>query len=176
MLSTVVIIGNIIAFIASIFMVVAGLLKDRKQILVVQTIQMALFIASNVVLKGYTAVVINAISIIRNLFAYKDKLSNTVSYILLALTAIFTFIFNNHFIIGLLPLVGTIVFTLNLNNKNIIKLKLALSFSMLMWLIFDIYIQSYSSALFDFLSMAAGILTIYQIKTNKEKNKNKKKA
>lgn len=169
MLSTVVIIGNIIAFIASVFMVIAGLLNERKQILAMQIIQMTLFIISNIVLKGYTAVVINAISIIRNLFAYKDKLSNMVSYILLALTAVFTFIFNNHFIIGLLPLVGTIVFTLNLNNKSIIKIKLALSFSMLMWLIFDIYIQSYSSALFDFLSMAAGIITIYQIKTKKTK-------
>ncbi|MDE5630979.1 MAG: YgjV family protein, partial [Bacilli bacterium] len=99
------IIGNVIAFIASIFMVIAGILNDRKQILIVQTIQMGLFIASNIVLGGYTAVVVNAISIIRNLIAYKGKLTNNISYILLALTTIFTFIFNNHFIIGLLPLV-----------------------------------------------------------------------
>lgn len=169
------IIGNVIAFIASIFMVIAGLLNNRKQILIVQTVQMGLFIVSNIVLGGYTAVVVNAISIIRNLIAYKGKLTNNVSYILLILTAIFTLIFNNHFIIGLLPLIGTIVFTLNLNNKNIAKLKLALSFSMLMWLIFDVYIQSYSSAIFDFLSMTAGIITIYQIKTNK-KDKIKKEA
>ncbi|MCX4365260.1 MAG: YgjV family protein [Bacilli bacterium] len=163
------IIGNIIALIASIFMVIAGLLNDRRQILVVQIIQMTLFIISNVVLGGYTAVVVNAISIVRNIVAYKGKLTNNVSYFLLVLTTIFTLIFNNHFIIGLLPLVGTIVFTLNLNNKNITKLKLALSFSMLMWLIFDLYIKSFSSALFDFLSMAAGIMTIYQIKNKKGK-------
>lgn len=163
------IIGNVIALIASIFMVIAGLLNDRRQILVVQIIQMTLFIISNVVLGGYTAVVVNAISIVRNIVAYKGKLTNNVSYFLLVLTTIFTLIFNNHFIIGLLPLVGTIVFTLNLNNKNITKLKLALSFSMLMWLIFDLYIKSFSSALFDFLSMAAGIMTIYQIKNKKGK-------
>ncbi len=163
------IIGNVIALIASIFMVIAGLLNDRRQILVVQIIQMTLFIISNVVLGGYTAVVVNAISIVRNIVAYKGKLTNNVSYFLLVLTTIFTLIFNNHFIIGLLPLVGTIVFTLSLNNKNITKLKLALSFSMLMWLIFDLYIKSFSSALFDFLSMAAGIMTIYQIKNKKNK-------
>ncbi len=163
------IIGNIIAFIASIFMVIAGLLNNRKHILVVQTIQMSLFIISNIVLRGYTAVVVNAISIIRNLFAYKDKLSNNVTYILLGLTIIFTLIFNNHAFIGLLPLIGTIVFTLNVNNKNITKLKLSLSFSMLMWLIFDLYIKSFSSALFDFLSMAAGLGTVFQITKDKKK-------
>lgn len=166
-----IIIGNIIALVASIFMVIAGMLNDRKKILIVQTIQMGLFIVSNIVLKGYTAVVVNAISIIRNLFAYKDKLSDKVTYILLGLTIIFTLIFNNNSFIGLLPLIGTIVFTLNINNKNITKLKLALSFNMFLWLIFDLYIKSFSSALFDFLSMAAGLITVYQIKTNKENKK-----
>lgn len=166
-----IIIGNVIALVASVFMVIAGMLNDRKKILIIQTIQMGLFILSNIVLKGYTAVVVNAISIVRNLFAYKDKLSDKVTYILLGLTIIFTLIFNNNSFIGLLPLVGTIVFTLNINNKNITKLKLALSFNMLLWLIFDLYIKSFSSALFDFLSMAAGLITVYQIKTNKENAK-----
>lgn len=168
MLSTVVIIGNIIAFVASIFMVVAGMLNDRKKILVVQTLQMALFIASNIVLKGYTAAVINAISIIRNMLAYKDKLSDKLTYLLLGLTIIISILVNNNAIIGLLPLIGTVVFTLNINNKNITKLKLALSLNMFLWFIFDLYIKSFTSAIFDFLSMAAGLITVYQIKMKKE--------
>ena len=69
-----IIIANIIAFIASLLMVYTGIMKKKSAILFVQTIQMALFVLSNLILGGITGAIINAINCIRNILCYKDKL------------------------------------------------------------------------------------------------------
>ena len=69
-----IIIGNFFALMASIFMVLSGMLKSKKKILFVQTIQITLFIISNLVLGGITGAIVNVISLVRNVLAYKDKL------------------------------------------------------------------------------------------------------
>lgn len=61
-----IIIGNIIALIASIIMVYSGFLKQKKTILYAQTIQIGLSVLSNIVLGGITGAIINAISCGRN--------------------------------------------------------------------------------------------------------------
>jgi len=90
-----ILLGNIIALMASIFMVIAGLLKDRKRIIYVQSIQIFLFILSNAVLGGITGVITNLISLIRNILCYKDKFNIKVKIILIAISIIFSLLFNN---------------------------------------------------------------------------------
>ena len=60
------IIGNIIAFIASLLFVYSGILKKKKKILIVQIIQKGFSAISNIVLKGYSGAVVHFISFIRN--------------------------------------------------------------------------------------------------------------
>ena len=50
-----IILGNIIALIASILMVYSGIIRQKKKILYVQTIQIGLSVISNIVLGGITA-------------------------------------------------------------------------------------------------------------------------
>ena len=76
-----IIIANIIAFIASILMAFTGILKKKSTIILVQTIQIALFVLSNLMLGGITGAIVNAISCVRNILCYKDslgKLSKTI--------------------------------------------------------------------------------------------------
>ena len=51
-----------------------------------------------------------------------------------------------------------------MNIEDVIKFKLIIILSMIMWLIYDIYIISYTSAIFDFLHIIANIISIYKIK------------
>ena len=69
-----IIIGNIIALIASILMVYSGVIKQKKKILYVQTVQIGMSVASNLVLGGVVGAIINALSCVRNILCYKDKL------------------------------------------------------------------------------------------------------
>ena len=158
--------GNIVALIASILMVISGSLKDRKKIIYVQTLQIIAFTITDLILGGYTGAIINLISLVRNVLSYNDKLNNTAKIILIILSISLSLYFNNLGLIGLLPIISMVAFTLFMNTKDTIKLKALIIFTMVLWLIFDIYIKSYTSAIFDFISIIANIFTSIQLYKN----------
>lgn len=162
-----IVIGNIIALIASILMVYSGTLKQKKRILYFQTVQIGMSVISNIILGGITGAIINALSMIRNILCYKDKLGLKEKIVITILAIILTFKFNNLGYIGLLPLISTIMYIWLMSIKNVKKFKLLITFTMLMWFIYDIAIKSYTSAIFDFMNIVANIVTIFQIKSVK---------
>lgn len=160
------IVGNIVALIGSVVMVIASYVKESKKTIFLQTIQMLLFVLSNLVLKGIPGVVINLLSCVRNILAYKGLLSKMTIASLLLIIIGCTVLFNNLGIIGYVPLVGTIIFTIFINSKKTVVFKMALLISVFMWLIYDIYIKSYTSAIFDFGTIVAGIISLIRLKKN----------
>lgn len=162
------IIGNLIALIASLLMLYSGYIKKREKIIFVQTIQIGLSVVSNIVLGGVSGAIINAISLIRNILCYKNKLSKIWKIVLIVLSASLTLIFNNLGLIGLLPLVSTVFYIWFMDIKNVINFKYLIIFTMTMWLIYDIYIMAYTAALFDMGTIIANIISILQIKKNKK--------
>jgi len=162
-----IIIGNIIALIASIIMVYSGYLKQKKKILYVQTIQIGLSVLNNIILGGITGAIINVISCVRNILCYKEKLNNTSKIVLIALSTILSLCFNNLGIIGLLPLISTITYILLMNIKNVIKFKYLIIITTMLWLFYDIYIKSYIFACFDIMCIMTNIGSIIQINKRK---------
>ena len=58
------IIGNIIAFIASILMIIVSYIKKKNNIIKLQTIQMSLFVLSNFILVS-SIIIVNGLFIIK---------------------------------------------------------------------------------------------------------------
>ena len=113
-----VLIANIIALIGSIFMVVASYSKINKRSVIYQSIQIFAFIISNIILGGITGIIINSLSLLRNLLTSIGKLNNIFKYGILLLIVILTIIFNNLGFIGYLPLIGTVIFTIFIDSKD----------------------------------------------------------
>lgn len=168
---TTLIIGNFIALVASLIMVYTGFIKKKETIIFVQAIQIALLVISNIILGGITGAIINAVSFFRNIFVYKNKLTKNKKIILIIVSAILTIAFNNHGLIGILPLMCTIVYTSLIDTKDVIKLKKTNAFTLFLWLIYDLYIRSYTSSAFDFISIISNIIGIFQIKKLKSKKR-----
>ena len=158
-----IIIGNIIALIASLVMVYSGILKQKKKILYAQTIQIGLFILSNLLLGGITGAIINIFSCVRNILCYRDKLDLKAKVILILLSVTISIMFNNLGFIGLLPVISTVTYIILMNTKDIIKFKWLNVFTMFTWLIYDLVIKSYTSAIFDFMGIIANVISIIQI-------------
>ena len=93
-----------------------------------------------------------------------NKKEKTEFIVFTILAIILTFKFNNLGYIGLLPLISTVSYIWLMNIKDVRKFKLLIIFTMLMWLIYDVVIKSYTSAIFDFMSIIANMLTLLQIK------------
>ena len=93
-----------------------------------------------------------------------NKKEKTEFIVFTILAIILTFKFNNLEYIGLLPLISTVSYIWLMNIKDVRKFKLLIIFTMLMWLIYDVVIKSYTSAIFDFMNIIANMLTLLQIK------------
>lgn len=154
------IIGNVVALLASLAMVTSGLLKNKKQILFVQTIQIGLFVISNLVLGGIVGAIVNALSLIRNIICYKDKLDIKWIVILTIISVGLSLYFNNLGIIGLLPLIASTLYLWFMNIKNVSRFKILIILITILWLIYDICIKSYTSAIFDAATISTNIITL----------------
>lgn len=159
-----VVIGNIISLLASALMTYSGYIKSKGKFLIVQIVQMSLSALSNFILGGTTGTIINLVNIIRNVLCYKNKLNKYSIILILTLSISLSLYFNNLSFIGLLPLLSTILYTTLMNIKDIKKFKYLTITTMLLWLIYDICIMNYVSALFDLLTIGSNSIAIYQLK------------
>lgn len=162
------IIANIISFIGSLCMIGSGAVKNKKHILIFQSLEMFLFVVSNIILGGITGIIINGASLLRNIVSYFDKMTKNLTIIFTIVIIIISLWLNNLGFMGLLPLFGTVVFTIFMNSKNINYVKISLGFSMLMWIIYDAYIGLYISSIISFISFCANAITLYQINKKKK--------
>ena len=158
------IVGNIIALIASLIMMYTGYVKNKKKIIFLQTVQIGMAVISNLVLGGIPGAIVNVVSCIRNIVCYKNKLDMKAKIIFVIVTTVLTIAFNNLLFIGLLPLAASLTYIVFMTEKNVIKFKIITIATLIMWGIYDFCIQSYTSACFDFLTVVTNLIAIVQIR------------
>jgi len=160
------IIGNVVALLASLFMVYSGILKKKTQILIAQNIQIILLIISNIILGGISGAISNTAGLIRNLLYQKKWLKMPVKILLTVISSAIAIKLNTEGLVGYLPLLANAVYIFLMDLKDIKKFKLLLIATMTMWLIYDILIKSYTSAVFDFATIMANITVLIKMKNN----------
>lgn len=173
-MNTAIIVGNLIALVSAIVMVIAGLIQNKKKIIFTETIHIALATISDLVLGGITGAIVNMVSLIRNYLCYKDKLNTPLKILIIALASILTIIFNNLGLIGYLPLISIIVYTYFIDLKDVIKFKWIVIFSLVLWCVYDFTIHSNIFLLFDVLSILSNLFAIIKIKQKSGKIKKEK--
>ena len=164
-----ILIGNIIALVASIMMVISGIVKEKKKVLFYQSVEVGLAVISYLFLGAISGAVINVINLIRNYLCYKDKLNVVLKIILTILSIVLVLYFNNEGLIGLLPLVCIIVYLWLITIKDIIKFKIMIISLMILWTIYDFVVKNYVAGVFDILTILANIISIISIKKKRKK-------
>lgn len=164
-----ILIGNIIALVASIIMVISGIVKEKKKVLFYQSVEVGLAVISYLFLGAISGAVINVINLVRNYLGYKDKLNVVLKIILTILSIVLVLYFNNEGLIGLLPLVCIIVYLWLITIKDIIKFKIMIISLMILWTIYDFVVRNYVAGVFDILTILANIISIISIKKKRKK-------
>jgi len=155
-----IIIGNIIGLFASLILVYSSIPKTKKKILYFQTTSIGLSVISNAVLGGISGAIINIINLIRNILCYKNKLNIIGKTIITLASTTLILKFNNLKLIGLLPLISSVSYVWLMDIKDVKKFKLLFAFTMTLWLIYDLTIKAYTSAIFDIITITMNLLTI----------------
>ena len=149
MIDSAIIIGNALSLCAMVSDSISGTRKKHSQIMAVQIISQFFYAASSIALKGYSSTVQNVVAVFRNLAAMKNTKSKVLEWILILAGVVLGIIFNNRGLLGWLPIIANLeysisVFKLKDNEK---ALKLAFIINMIMYAVFSAVIQNYVGVL-----------------------------
>ena len=134
--------GNVCSLLAMITDSVSATRKTGRGVLLVQCLSQLIYGAGAILLKGYSAAVQNAISILRNLAALKGIQSKVFQWVLLVLGVVLGIYFNNNGIFGYLPVLANLQYTLAVfryaDNPRVLKYSLIVS--VLLFAVFSVAI------------------------------------
>ena len=159
-----VLIANIISLVGAVIMVVIGFIPERSRILKLQCVQWLILGIANVMLGGVTGLISNLVSIVRNLWSLKRELTRPVILFFIVLQIALSIPFNTLGLLGWLPTIAAIAFTLFLNSKDARVLKLAIIFGQVLWSIFDFSLMNYSAFAFDIFTIISSLVGIWQLR------------
>lgn len=148
MSKTAVLIGNLFSLCAMISDSISGTRKKHSQIMAVQIISQFFYAASSIALKGYSSTVQSVVAVFRNLAAMKNVKSRALEWGLILAGAVLGIAFNNRGLLGWLPVLANLeysiaVFRLKDSEK---ALKLAFIVNMVLFAVFNVAIQNYMGA------------------------------
>ncbi len=159
------IIGNTLSLLSAICIAISVIKKNKNDLIWWQILDVIFCILSNIALSTYAALTTNSVALVRNVLAYKNKLTKNKTFILFVLCIIAGLWANNRGIIGLFPIIASTTYTIFMyTTKNEQQMRWALVSNLMLWFVHDVYVQAYPSALTD---MALGIWTLIQIYKNK---------
>lgn len=162
------IVGNILSLLAAICIGISVVKKSKKDLIGWQIWDVIFCILSSFVLASYAAVTANTVALIRNVLAYKNKLTKNMTWVLTFLCVLLGLWANNRGIIGLFPVIAAGSYTvLMYTTKDEQQMRWALVSNLILWLVHDAYIQSYPLAVMDFMLSVWTAVQIY--KNRKEK-------
>lgn len=170
-----VIIGNIVAAAGSLSLFVSTTSKDKKGILKAQAAGSFFLLLSDLFLKGYSGAIQDTVGLIRNIVILAGKNSKILSVILVAAGVIPGIIFNNHGLLGILPVFANFEFAcVTLYPKsNETVMKAAICVSAACWAVYCFVIHNYVSTCVNIVtSSSALIFVIRSLIKKKGENKN----
>ena len=142
--------GNLLSLGTVFCLAISATVKNKKTLIGWQVIGAVFCILSNIVLLAYPSAATTAVSLVRNILSYKNKLTKNITAFLTFLCIAFGLIFNNLGWIGLFPISAVASYTVFLyTTKNEQQMRYALILSMVLWFVPDIYVKAYPAAIND---------------------------
>jgi hypothetical protein len=160
----IVIIANVISLIGSLMMVGTGLIKRKRNVLIVQSAQFVVMGVSNLMLGGITGCITNALSLIRNFVTMRSRLTMPVKLVFIAIWVGMCLIVNRQGLLGWLPVISACVYTWFLDTDSDVFLKIIIILTTIEWVFYDFILMNYSAFAFDILTLIANGVGIVRIK------------
>lgn len=161
-----IVIGNVCSILAMITDSISSTRKTAKGVIWVQSISQLIYFVGTIVLKGYSGAVQNAVSFIRNMVAIKDIKSKAIEWILVALGVVLGVAFNNLGLVGYLPVVANLQYTLAIfkfkDNERALKISFAISIGL--FGLFNIFILNFVGAATNLFVMATTVVALIRKK------------
>ena len=141
-----------------------------------QSISQVIYFVGTVILKGYSGAVQNVMSIARNFIAMRGRTSKAIEWTLTILGVVLGIAFNNIGIMGYMPVIANLQYTVIVfrfrTNERIIKISFA--FSAFLFVLFSFAIHNYVGVATNLIVMITTVIFLlrsYKDSKNKEEPK-----
>lgn len=158
--------GQLLGIIYALFLILSNFGKNTRQILLLQTFSFFFKAFHYYLLGGVSGFLTSVISMIRNLIFYKVKESKIWTILFILIYLIIGIITYKNFY-TLLPVLATIGYTFIINYNNPKYLRLGMLLTSSTWLIYNIYINSYSGIIIQVFMLVSGIASILTLDKKK---------
>lgn len=165
-----VIVANAVSLAGCILMALSGLLKQKKDIVLSNSVQCVLLGTSNAMLGGWTGTASDGVAILRNIYSLFGNFNWAAKLIFCLLHVSLVIPFNTLGFIGLMPALASCIFTLLLGYDDVKMLKVGIICAQICWLIFDVSIKNYVGVLFDISTVVTNVVGIAQIIVRRKVN------
>ena len=158
------IIGNIISFIAGIFIILSMWVNDEKEAYKYQFLNAFILMISSVFFFSWTGVTTMAIAASRNAFVYKDKLTFNWTVFFIVISIVLGFLVNTRGIIGFLPIIAIVQITLcNYYLKSIKSIKTSFIVNSAFYIVYFLVIYDFSSCAFETITVIIGLISLFKL-------------
>ncbi|MCR4781503.1 MAG: YgjV family protein [Lachnospiraceae bacterium] len=162
----IIVIANIIDFIAAMVQIWSGTIKKKQHLLLAQTVQMGLQTVSMSMLGGISGAIGNVLSCIRNLVCYKEWLNWPLKILFIAAQFGLTWKFNVQGALGWLPFWVCAIYIVFMDIKDHVHFKILSTISYLPWVVYFFMIQSYTGSLFALITTITSGWTLVKMIRN----------
>jgi hypothetical protein len=142
------VIGNIISFVAAVFLFAGGWTRDRDRTFIFQIIESLLLCLANICFMSYAGITTLLLAAARNYLVLKYRYTKKTMWVFIVLTAAAGLAVNNIGISGLFGIAATVELALvNYHARTLWGQKAGLLVNTALWLLYDIRVTDISSAI-----------------------------
>lgn len=188
-MTTIEIVANIISAIGMLLLAISAVFKNKKSILIVQSIGQTFTGTSLVLLQAYSGALVCLAVIIMTIFILLDKLNNKLSIfflVLIVVLGIVGIIVDNLTskskiplylnLVSILPIISNFEYNfIVLYSKNsTFLIRIGFIISCILWVIYNFFYKNYAGVIFNVISIIITIIStiIYKRKLNEENKLN----
>ena len=158
------IVGNLCSILAMCTDSISATRKTPKGVLMAQNLSQLFYGVGAVVLKGYSGAVQNLVSILRNFTAIRKIESKALEWFLVILGVALGIIFNNMGLVGYLPVIANLQYTLVVFRcgENERMLKFSFMIAVGMFAIFNLFIYNFVGAALNFIVSVTTAVVLFR--------------
>lgn len=158
------IVGNIISFVAGIFIILSMWVNNEKQAYKYQFWNAFILMISSVFFLSWTGVTTMAIAASRNAMVYKDRLTINWTIFFIVISIVLGLLVNTMGFIGILPIIAIVQITLcNYYLKSIKPIKISFIVNSAIYIVYFVAIFDISSAVIESITALVGLVALLRL-------------
>ncbi|MCI2046845.1 MAG: YgjV family protein [Faecalibacterium sp.] len=160
----VIVFSNVISGLGMLVLFISTFLRDKRQILGVQCVNHACAIVADTLLKGYSGLVQDVISLTRNLVVLAGRQTRFLKVFFVAAGLLLGMAFNNRGLVGLLPVLAGTEYAIVVVREGTTEraLKWAIVVSTLCWAIYSVVLLNFVSGAANLATMLSALIYLFK--------------